>query len=280
MALPPLTALRAFETAARHGSFTRAGAELGVTAAAVSLQVRALEVHFDKELFLRQGNRLTLTDAGRAVQARVDLAFAELSGLAGDLGQDAGPARLIVSCLPSLADHWMVPRLAGFDRLAELDLRVEEDPVDLSGGTVRLTYGAHFYPDHRVETLFIDEIIAVAAPGDDRGLRRDSLVHTDWGPSHAAAPAWSRWYQAAGLAAPPAQGLRLGQTALALAAARAGLGAALVPAHLAAADMRAGLIVRLPGPTLPLPWPYVMIWKPTTRRARLTAALLDHLRRD
>lgn len=280
MALPPLTALRAFETAARHGSFTRAGAELGVTAAAVSLQVRALEVHFDKELFLRQGNRLTLTDAGRAVQARVDLAFAELSGLAGDLGQDAGPARLIVSCLPSLADHWLVPRLAGFDRLAELDLRVEEDPVDLSGGTVRLTYGAHFYPDHRVETLFTDEIIAVAAPGDDRGLRRDSLVHTDWGPSHAAAPAWSRWYQAAGLAAPPAQGLRLGQTALALAAARAGLGAALVPAHLAAADMRAGLIVRLPGPTLPLPWPYVMIWKPTTRRARLTAALLDHLRRD
>lgn len=280
MALPPLTALRAFETAARHGSFTRAGAELGVTAAAVSLQVRALEVHFDKELFLRQGNRLTLTDAGRAVQARVDLAFAELSGLAGDLGQDAGPARLIVSCLPSLADHWLVPRLAGFDRLAELDLRVEEDPVDLSGGTVRLTYGAHFYSDHRVETLFTDEIIAVAAPGDDRGLRRDSLVHTDWGPSHAAAPAWSRWYQAAGLAAPPAQGLRLGQTALALAAARAGLGAALVPAHLAAADMRAGLIVRLPGPTLPLPWPYVMIWKPTTRRARLTAALLDHLRRD
>jgi DNA-binding transcriptional LysR family regulator len=65
-----------------------------------------------------------------------------------------------------------------------------------------------------------------------------------------------------------------------LAAARAGLGAALVPAHLAEADLQAGLITRLPGPALPMPWPYVMIWKPTTRRARLTAALLAHLRRD
>lgn len=275
MALPPLTALRAFEAAARHGSFTRAGAELGVTPAAVSLQVRALEAHFGKEVFLRQGNRLTLTDAGRAIQLRVDLAFAELAGLAQDLGQEAGPARMVLSCLPSLADHWLVPRLAGFDRLGDLDLRVEEDPVDLSGAAVRLTYGAHFYPDHRVETLFVDEIIAVAAPG--RG--RESLVHTDWGPSHAAAPSWGRWYHAAGLGEAPGQGLRLGQTALALAAARAGLGAALVPAHLAEADLRAGLIARLPGPALPLPWPYVMIWKPATRRARLTAALLDHLRR-
>lgn len=274
MALPPLTALRAFDCAARHGSFTRAGTELGVTAAAVSLQVRALEDHFGRQLFLRQGNRLTLTDAGRAIQPRIDLAFAELSGLAQDLGQDAGPARLVLSCLPSLADHWLLPRLAGFDRLADLELRVEEDPVDLSGAAVRLTYGAHFYPDHRVETLFTDEIIAVAAPG--QGL--DRLVHTDWGPSHAAAPSWARWYQAAGLGAAPVAGLRVGQTAMALAAARAGLGAALVPARLAAADMAAGLIVRQGGPALALAWPYVMVWKPSTRRAKLTAALLDHLR--
>lgn len=280
MALPPLTALRAFEIAARHGSFTRAGSELGVTAAAVSLQIRALEAHFGRELFLRQGNRLTLTDAGRAVQARVDLAFAELSGLAQDLGQDTGPSRMILSCLPSFADHWLVPRLVGFDRLGDLDLRIEEDPVDLSGATLRLTYGAHFYPDHRVETLFADEIIAVSAPGDDPGRGPTRLVHTDWGPSHAAAPSWSRWYHTAALGEAPTQGLRVGQTALALAAARAGLGAALVPAHLAEADLQAGLITRLPGPALPMPWPYVMIWKPTTRRARLTAALLAHLRRD
>ena len=276
MALPPLTALRAFDCAARHGSFTRAGAELGVTAAAVSLQVRALEDHFGRQLFLRQGNRLTLTDAGRAIQPRIDLAFAELAHLAQDLGQEASPARLVLSCLPSLADHWLVPRLAGFDRLGELDLRVEDDPVDLSGAAVRLTYGAHFYPDHRVESLFTDDIIAVAAAG--QGLGR--LVHTDWGPSHAAAPSWARWYHAAGLGKAPLAGLRVGQTAMALAAARAGLGAALVPAHLAASDIAAGLIVRLPGPALGLPWPYVMVWKPSTRRARLTAALLEHLRRD
>ena len=275
MTLPPLTALRAFDCAARHGSFTRAGQELGVTAAAVSLQVRALEDHFGRQLFLRQGNRLTLTDAGRAIQPRVDLAFAELAHLAQDLGQEAGPSRVVLSCLPSLADHWLLPQLAGFDRLGDLELRVEEDPVDLSGAAVRLTYGAHFYPDHRVETLFTDEIIAVTAPGT--GMAR--LVHTDWGPSHAAAPSWARWHQAAGLGAAPVAGLRVGQTAMALAAARAGLGAALVPARLAAADLAAELIVRLEGPALPLPWPYVMVWKPSTRRAKLVEALLTHLRR-
>lgn len=272
--LPPLTALRAFEAAARHGSFTRAAAELHVTPAAVSLQVKALEAHFGKELFLRQGNRLTLTDAGRAVQPRVDLAFAELAGLARDLGENAGPERLVLSCLPSLADHWLVPRLAGFAQTAALDLRVEDDPVDLAGASVRLTYGAHFYPDHRVETLFQDEIIPVAKPG--QGL--DALIHTDWGPSHAAAPSWARWFQLAGRDDAPMAGLRVGQTALALAAARAGLGAALVPSQLAAADMAAGLVQRLSGPALPMPWPYVMVWRPSSRRARLTAALLDHLR--
>jgi len=251
MTLPPLTALRAFDCAARPRSFTRAGQELGVTAAAVSLQVRALEDHFGRRLFLRQGNRLTLTDAGRAIQPRVDLAFAELAHLAQDLGQEAGPSRVVLSCLPSLADHWLLPQLSGFDRLGDLELRVEEDPVDLSGAAVRLTYGAHFYPDHRVETLFTDEIIAVAAPGT--GMAR--LVHTEWGPSHAAAPSWARWHQAAGL------------------------GAALVPARLAAADLAAELIVRLQGPALPLPWPYVMVWKPSTRRAKLVEALLTHLRR-
>jgi LysR family glycine cleavage system transcriptional activator len=276
MSLPPLTALRSFEAAARHGSFTKAGAELGVTAAAVSLQIRALEEHFGKKLFLRQGNRLTLTDAGRAIQPRVDLAFTELAGMAHDLGQEAGPRRLVLSCIPSLADHWLVPRLAGFDGLGEIDLRIEDDPVDLSGPVVRLTYGAHFYPDHRVETLFQDEIIPVAAPG--HGLER--LVHTDWGPSHSAAPSWARWHKQAGLDGASANGLTVGQTSLALAAARAGLGAALVPARLAGRDLDAGLICRLPGASLTMPWPYVMVWKPTTSRARLTAALLVHLRRD
>lgn len=107
---------------------------------------------------------------------------------------------------------------------ADLDLRVEDDPVDLSGATVRLTYGAHFYPDHRVETLLVDEIIAVAASGHDQGQGCETLVHTDWGPSHAAALSWSRWYHAAALGKAPVQGLRVGLAALTLAAARAGLG--------------------------------------------------------
>ena len=272
--LPPLTALRAFEAAARLGSFTRAGGELGVTSAAVGLQVRALEDHFGKKLFLRQGNRLTLTDAGRAIQPRLDLAFSEIAALAGDLGAGGAGNRLLVSCLASLADHWLVPRLAGFRRAGELELRIEDDPVELSISAIRLTYGGYFYPDHRVQVLFQDQIVPVAAPG--QGL--EALIHTDWGPSHAAAPSWQRWFASLGLGDAPEAGLRVGQTAMALAAARAGLGAALVPERLAQADIRAGLIARLDGPALPMPWPYVAISPVTQGRRKLLADLLAHLR--
>ena len=87
--LPSLTALRALEAAARLGSFTKAGGELGVSSAAVGLQVRVLEEHFGKQLFLRHGNRLTFTDAGRVIQPGLDLAFSEIAALAGDLGAGA-----------------------------------------------------------------------------------------------------------------------------------------------------------------------------------------------
>ena len=272
--LPPLTALRAFESAARLGSFTKAGGELGVSSAAIGLQVRALEEHFGKQLFLRQGNRLTLTDAGRAIQPRLDLAFSEIAALAGDLGAGGGGQRLTVSCIASLADHWLVPRLAGFAQVADLDLRVKDDPVELARGGLRLTYGGFLYPDHQITELFYDQIIPVAAPG----LGLAALIHTNWGPCHAAAPSWQRWFAASGLGAAPEVGLRVDQTAMALAAARAGLGAALVPAHLAQADLRAGLIARLGGPSLPMPWPYVMITPQTQKRGKLAAALLAHLR--
>jgi DNA-binding transcriptional LysR family regulator len=109
--LPPLNALRAFEVAARTGSFVQAGVELGVTAAAVSLQVKTLEEHLDKRLFQREGNRIVLTDAGRELYPRLGQALSEIAELAADLRGGQDRKRLVVSVLPSLADLWLVPKL-------------------------------------------------------------------------------------------------------------------------------------------------------------------------
>ncbi|MDW4549602.1 LysR substrate-binding domain-containing protein [Defluviimonas sp. D31] len=285
--LPPLNALRAFETAARAGSFVAAGAELGVTSAAVSQQVRALEEHLGKQLFLRQGNRITLTDAGRAIYPRVEFALTDLAAVAAELGEGRMRARLVLSVIPSVAEWWLVPALAGFEGRAGIEIRVEEDPVAFGreGADLRLTYGGHAYPDHQTETLFRDRIAAVAAPAfglPEAGLAAlpdADFIHTDWGASYATQPAWAAWFAAKGdtRRPDPRAGLRVGMTGLALAAARAGLGVALVPERLAGVEIRAGALVRIDATALPMSWDYVLVFpRAHARRPRLKA-LVAHL---
>ncbi len=285
--LPPLNALRAFETAARAGSFVQAGAELGVTSAAVSQQVRALEEHLGKQLFLRQGNRITLTDAGRAIYPRIELALADLTAVAADLRDGQGRARLVVSVIPSVAEWWFVPALQGFDGRAGIEIRVEEDPVDFArdGADLRITYGGHYYPDHQVEILFRDRIVAVAAPGfalPEGGLEAApdaAFIHTDWGPAYATQPAWAAWFAAKGSSRRPEPkgGLRVGMTGLALAAARAGLGAALTPERVARAELAAGRLVHADAAGLPMSWDYVLVWPKAIARRPLLQQIVAHL---
>jgi LysR family glycine cleavage system transcriptional activator len=265
----PLNALRAFEVAARAGSFAQAGVELGVTAAAVSQQVKALEERLGRQLFVRQGNRITLTDAGRGLFFRVEGPFADLAFAVAEVGARPARARLVVSVLPVLAE-WLVGRLTG---VSGLEIRVEEDPVVLArdGVDLRLTYGAHLYPDHRVEVLFRDVLVAVAAPGAEGAAR----VHSDWGPAYGAQPGWEDW---SGARADPAEGWRVGAAQVALALARGGLGVALVPSRVAAADVAAGRLVVLPGPPLPLGRDFVMVMSQAVRRRPGLQALAAHLR--
>jgi len=128
----PLNALRAFEVAARTGSFVAAGEELGVSSAAVSQQVRTPEATLKRRLFLRQGNRITLTDAGRALYPRLETVFSELVAVTRDLRSGAQPKRLTVSALPSLAELWLIPALARYHARHSIDVRIEEDPIDFS----------------------------------------------------------------------------------------------------------------------------------------------------
>ena len=285
--LPPLNALRAFEVAARCGSFVLAGGELGVTAAAVSAQVRALEDNLGKQLFLRQGNRITLTDAGRALYPRLEGALTEIAAISAQVGATRSRPGLVISCLPSLAEHWLVPALRGFPAGGGLEIRVEDDPVSLArdGADLRLAYGATLYPDHRIEPLFADSFVPVCAPDFHRpdgiaALPDSAFIHTDWGPAYATQPSWPAWLALARIRrlADPARGLRTGTTGLALTAARDGLGLALVPARRAAPDVAAGRLV-LPDPTaLPMSAPYVMVWAQARDSRRSLQALRAWLR--
>jgi LysR family glycine cleavage system transcriptional activator len=282
--LPPLNALRAFEVAARTGSFVQAGVELGVTAAAVSLQVKALEGYLEKRLFQREGNRIVLTDAGREFYPRLGQALSDIAELAADLRGGHDRKRLVVSVLPSLADLWLIPKLRGFDGPLALDLRVEEDPVVLprSGVDLRITYGAHFYPDYRVETLGRDKIIALGAKGLFKGfpdLPARAFIHTDWGPAYATQPSWQFWARRNGFPAPdPHHGLRVGMSALALAAARAGLGVALAPERMAREDLATGRLVALPGEPLPMSHEYLLVYANASAGRPALRALIAHIR--
>jgi LysR family glycine cleavage system transcriptional activator len=292
--LPPLNALRAFEAAARAGGFAPAGRELGVTSAAVSQQVRALEAQLGKALFVRRGNRLTLTDAGLSLYPRLGEAFALLSEIAASVR--LGPARrgLVVSVAPSMM-VWFLPRLAAHRAAGHggrIELRAEDDPVAFGreGADLRLTYDGAHYGEFRVEELFRDRAVPVVSPalwreGDDRAgplssLPDERFVHTDWGRHYASHPTWAAWMARAGLAraVDPARGVQVSWSAHAAAAAEAGLGAALVPLSVAGPALAAGRLV-CPSPVaLPLERPHVAVYPNALARRADLAALLAALR--
>src|SRR6266852_3015996 len=133
--LPPLNALRAFEAAARHLSFTAAAAELNVTQAAISHQIKALEERLGLKLFRRVGRGLLLTDAAQAYLAEITIAFDRIAGATQRLHQHDAGGVLSATVLPSFAAKWLLPRLGRF-RAAhpEIDLRISSSTeiVDLA----------------------------------------------------------------------------------------------------------------------------------------------------
>ncbi|NOD88032.1 MULTISPECIES: LysR family transcriptional regulator [unclassified Ruegeria] len=257
--LPPLTALRAFEAAARCGSFVLAGKELGVSSAAVSLQIKTLEDHLGKRLFVRKGNRISLTDAGEMMYPKLARAFEEMSDAARIVQNATRPRQLVISVLPALAELWFLPKAVTFSEETgiPLDIRVQEDPIDFEREAIdiRLTYGSTLYPGYREASLFWDVAIPVCAPSFqeaypnmDESLSHipdSKLIHNKWGPSYASEPLWSDWRQQAGSDATQFShaGLTINDLTLAISAAKRGAGIALVPSVLAKTDLASGLLV-------------------------------------
>lgn len=165
-----LGALRCFDAAGRHLSFTQAAAELHLTQSAVSQQMRHLENRLGYALFVRGHRRLVLTDKGQALLQTVAPAVRSIAQTLERLGADTAPLQL--SCIPSLALHWLMPRLADFQRLhPDVPLRLSAEfqapqgfAEDAPGVDVSLRYDSTAELPPQAEPLLQEWLLPVASP--------------------------------------------------------------------------------------------------------------------
>src|SRR5437879_9609568 len=167
--LPPLNALRSFEAAARHESFTRAAEELCVTQGAVSHQVKALEAELGIKLFNRERQRLIITESGREYLAIVRDALDRIAMGTERLVQRQNSGALTVSTSPDFAAKWLVHRLGRFaEAHPEIDLRVSATMhhVDFAREDVDIAvrHGDGNWPGHDVMRLSPEQLFAVCSP--------------------------------------------------------------------------------------------------------------------
>lgn len=245
--LPSLSALRAFEAAGRLGSFTRAAAELFVTQAAISHQVRALEEQLGYPLFQRTTRKLVLTPAGERLLAAASLAFDGLARAVDDLGRSE--KLLTVTTTSSFGARWLAPRLGRFAGAhPDIDLMVRHTTavLDLArdGVDVALRWGRGNWPRVEAALLAPAHLTPVTSPeaaarlGTPPDIARATLLH-DEGPQE-----WREWLLVAGLDPRLAErGPTFDDTNALLQAAMSGQGLVLATRAMVAADLAAGRLV-------------------------------------
>ncbi|WP_026870299.1 transcriptional regulator GcvA [Inquilinus limosus] len=251
--LPPLNGVRAFEAAARHRSFTRAAAELSVTQAAVSQQVRRLEDWLSVRLFHRRENSLELTEAGRIYLPLVSAALAGIADATAQIAPGRATGVLTVSTTPSFAAKWLTARLPGFTAAhPDIDVNVTASlhRVDLEGGEAdcAVRWGQGGWEGLACDRLFAEDSFPVCSPALRDGppglrtlddLRRQTLLH-----DQSLAP-WRDWLRAVGMQDVDwVRGPRVSDSSLTIQAAVEGQGVALVVFSLVADDLAAGRLVR------------------------------------
>jgi DNA-binding transcriptional LysR family regulator len=204
-----LNGLRAFEAAARLGSFTLAAKELHVTQAAVSQQVRLLEKRLGFALFHRRANELELTDQGRAFQPGLSAAFEGIDRLTEQVGAMRSGPVLVAGIAPAFALNWLIPRLPSFSRKhPEVEFRMSTGGKRLplnDDWTCSVRRGIGDWPGYIAEELFPATLLPVCTPEIAKGLRHPRDLHraTLIVVAHLREQ-WKWWFDAAGLY-PPVQ---------------------------------------------------------------------------
>ncbi|KPC55271.1 transcriptional regulator GcvA [Amantichitinum ursilacus] len=258
LTLPPLNALRAFESAARLESFSAAADEMFVTHGAVSKQIRQLEDWLGARLFERAGGRVRLTDAGWRYLVQVQDGLDIISNATAQLLQPDQQRRLVINSTPTLAMHWLMPRLKHFRaQHPDVELRLMTSDRDIgrveTPFDVAIRRGPADWPGY-VAKPFLQESelplcsprlldqLPLARPAD---LAHHTLLYADTRPT-----AWQRWLTLAGMPdLKPAATQQFDHFYLTLQAAMEGLGVTLGPLPMMQAELDAGrLIAPLTGP--------------------------------
>lgn len=255
--LPPLSAVRVFDAAARHENFTQAAAELGMTQAAVSYQIRLLEERLGLSLFMRAKGRVTLTDAGRRIAPLTASAFDTLEeAFSGLVADDQG--LLSISAAQTLASTWLAPRLGSFQvKHPDLAVRLSTDNrlVDFSTGEFHaaIRVGRGDWPGLRCQFLFrlTFSPICTAEFAERHRLERPEQLTAL--PRLSPGDGWWRqWFALVGLedeAAPGGRGLVLDNQVMEANAAFAGAGIAMMTPMFWRDELASGRLVQ-PFPTL------------------------------
>jgi len=253
MQLPPLNALRAFEVAARQGSFTRAAEELHVTQAAVSQQVRQLEEYLGSKLFERKPRGIELLTAAQPYFVRISEALLEIAR-ATETASVRRDQRLVVSTMGSFAAGWLLPRLTRFyQRHPDIVVRFEmtSELVDLRVSDVdaAIRYGLGRWPGVKSELLLHDSVFPVCSADVAATLNPDDVLGSLEGVpllyDFEDNEDWSMWLTAAGHPEQqPKLGPSFGDSGVLVRAAVEGQGLALARSELTMSELESGRLVK------------------------------------
>ena len=286
--IPPLHALRAFEAAARHGSFTKAADELCVTRSAISHRIQLLEALLGQPLFQRKGQALALTAKGSAYLASVSKALDSLQDIALPNSADvaAGTWPVVVATPPTFARMTLVPRLGEF--LAahpgiEMAIHVSAPLLDSSSGEadVEIRFGRGVYPGLESHPLLDEPVFPVCSPDyasrvklrkpDD--LKQAVLLRSSLEP-------WRPWFSAAGLPWEElSTGPRFEDLALLYQAAAESQGIALARASLVRPQLDSGTLMKVFDISAQSPHAYYMVDERHSPERPEVASFIDWLRR-
>lgn len=251
-ALPPLTMLRAFEAAARHGGYSAAGRELNVTHAAVAQQVRGLEARLGVALMRREGRGVTPTAEGRALAVGLNAGLEAMREALDALAQDAAARPVAMTLTPGFAASWLTPRLTRLRaRHPDLELRLNptSDVVDMLRGEYDLAirYGAGDWPGLTAEPLLEAPIAVLAAPSllQGRAIRKPrDLLALPW-LQEGGSREWRSWMAAHGVQETRRTGVTELPGYMLLEALRQGVGVGMVARAFVEDDIATGRLVAL-----------------------------------
>jgi LysR family glycine cleavage system transcriptional activator len=261
-----LNGIKAFEAAARSGSFAGAGTELNVSAAAVSRMVHLLEQRLGVALFERKANRLAMTAAGRAYQSGLTPIFDALASLTAQVTAPSSLRALTIGVGPTFAMRWLIPRLADFRKQEpDIDVRITTGGAAVPFGedwSCGIKLGDGEWPGLVAEPLFAGDLLPVCAPrlaaplkrpGD---LRGPSLLRVAHSPDD-----WPLWLKSAGVGRVTARGPEFQYYGQALQAAVDGLGVAMGIRPYIDDDLAAGRLVAPFAMTVPKGMRWYLVYR-------------------